>query len=79
MRKDFNYILHFFDKKSQKIQMGQVKKGVAVLLPGFAIIWLQNQITRQPHLHDLAKIYSLFRNHKIIKKKLCLLNLIKHI
>ena len=27
-------------------------RGVAVLLPGFAINWYQNQVTRQPHLCD---------------------------
>ena len=28
--------------------------GVTVLLPGFAISWLQNQVTRQPHLCDMT-------------------------
>ena len=27
---------------------------VAVLLPGFAINWLQNQVTRQPQFRDLT-------------------------
>ena len=37
------------------IPTGQVTKvHVAVLLPGFAINWQQNQVTRQPHLHDLG-------------------------
>ena len=31
-------------------------KGLTVLLPGFAIIWQQNQVTRQPHLCDLTHI-----------------------
>ena len=36
---------------------GSGHEGAAVLLPGFAIKWLQNQVTRQPHLHDLTQIY----------------------
>ena len=34
--------------------MGQVTEGVPVLLPGFAIKWWQNQVTRQTHLRDLT-------------------------
>ena len=35
--------------------------GVAVLLPGFAIsnYWEQNQVTRQPHAHDLPYLHFL--------------------
>ena len=35
--------------------------GVAVLLPGFAIsnYWEQNQVTRQPHAHDLPYMHFL--------------------
>ena len=32
---------------------------VAVLLPGFALNWEQNQVTRQPHIHDLTHINKL--------------------
>ena len=35
---------------------GSSHEGAAVLLPGFAIIWYQNQVTRQPHLGDLTHI-----------------------
>ena len=31
-------------------------EGAAVLLPGFAIIWKQNQVTKQPHLRDLTQL-----------------------
>ena len=33
---------------------GSGHKGAAVLLPGFALSWLQNQVKRQPYLHDLT-------------------------
>ena len=33
---------------------------VAVLLPGFAINWEQNQVTRQPQFRDLAHIYYIY-------------------
>ena len=35
---------------------GSAHEGVAVLLPGFAISWQQNQEARQPHLPDLTHI-----------------------
>ena len=37
--------------------MGQGHRSVAVLLPSFAIIWLQNQVTKHQHTHDLTHIY----------------------
>ena len=33
--------------------------GVAVLLPGFAVCWQQNQVTCQPHLHHLTQVMKL--------------------
>ena len=42
------------------MKYGSGHEGVAVLLPGFAINWQQNQVTRQPHLHDLTHIYLYF-------------------
>ena len=39
---------------------GSGHEGGAVLLPGFAIIWWQNQVTRQLHLGDLT--HMLFYN-----------------
>ena len=33
---------------------GSGHKDVAVLLPGFGIIWLENQVTRQPHIRHLT-------------------------
>ena len=38
---------------------GSGHEGVAVLLLGFTIIWWQNQITRQPHLPNLALVQFL--------------------
>ena len=32
-------------------------RDAAVLLPGFAITWKQNQVARQLHLHNLTQIY----------------------
>ena len=37
---------------------GPGHEGAAVFLPGFAIIWLQNQVTRQRQLHDLTHILN---------------------
>ena len=37
---------------------GSGHEGAAVLLPGFAISWWQNQVTRQPHLRDLTQIQN---------------------
>ena len=33
---------------------------VAVLLPGFAVNWQQNQVTRQPQFRDLTHMYIAF-------------------
>ena len=33
---------------------GSGHEGAAILLPGFAIKWKQNQVTRQPHFRDLT-------------------------
>ena len=35
-------------------EYGSGHEGAAVLLPDFAISWLQNQVTRQPHIRDLT-------------------------
>ena len=35
---------------------GSGHEGGPVLLPGFAIIWLQNQVSRQAHLCDLTQM-----------------------
>ena len=35
---------------------GSGHEGAPILLPGFAIKWQQNQVTRQAHLHDLTPI-----------------------
>ena len=51
---DFDYNKYLL---TNFIQMGQVTKSVAILLPGAAIKWLQNQVTRQQHLHDLTHIF----------------------
>ena len=40
-------------------EYGSGHGGVAVLLPGFAISWYQNQVTRQPHLRDLTHMHLL--------------------
>ena len=36
---------------------GSGHEGAAVMLPGFAIKWYQNRVTRQPHLRDLTQIH----------------------
>ena len=38
---------------------GSGHEGGPVLLPGFAIIWWQNQVTRQAHLRDLTHILNI--------------------
>ena len=44
---------------------GSGHETVAVLLPGFAIKWLQNQVTRQPQFRDLTL------NCHIVKPQAC--------
>ena len=53
---DQNYICY-------KHKMGRVTKLVAVLLPGFAVNWWQNQVTRQPQFRDLTQMTM---NYKLI-------------
>ena len=38
------------------LQYGSGQKAAAVFLPGFAINWKQNQVTRQPQFRDLTHI-----------------------
>ena len=40
--------------KRSLIWHGSGREGTVVLLPGFAIIWQQNQVTRQLHLRDMT-------------------------
>ena len=42
---------------SLPISIGSDHGSLAVLIPGFAISWQQNQVTRQPHLHLSTYIY----------------------
>ena len=55
------------------VYMAHGHKGSTVLLPGFAINWLQNQVTKQLHLRDLSHmsmfdgiLYSIY--HIIYRK-----------
>ena len=36
---------------------GSGHENKAIVLPGFAIIWTQNKVTKQPHIRDLAHMY----------------------
>ena len=39
--------------------------GLAVFLPGFAMSWSQNQVTRQPLIHDMSNMWiSIFERKK---------------
>ena len=50
-KRDGEYI-----RRSYFSKYGSGHRTVAVLLPGFAINWLQNQVTRQLQFHDLTHI-----------------------
>ena len=39
---------------------GSDHEGASVLLPGSAIKWEQNQVTRQAHLRDLTHMFTKF-------------------
>ena len=44
--------------KKNNYPYGSGHEGGAVLLPGFAITWQQNQVTRQSHIRDLIHGYA---------------------
>ena len=44
---------------------GSCQETAVVLLPGFAINWEQNQVTRQPQFHDLTHMHCQDTQHAI--------------
>ena len=55
---------------------GSGHETVAVLLPGYAINWIQNQVTRQPQFRDLPHMGFYFRSCKaagVINTKMAIL------
>ena len=42
----------------KELVYGSGHETAAVLFPGFAINWQQNQVTRQPHVCDLTHMYD---------------------
>ena len=54
------------------LKYGSGHETVAVLLPGFAINWKQNQVTRQPQFRDLTHMTIIWLVHIFTQYKVWL-------
>ena len=63
----------FVCQSNQLLSFGLGHGGVALLWPGFAIGWKQNQVIRQPHLHHAAHFLKYNHGLHSLRYMICVL------